>query len=221
MSDFFAGLCAGVTQTAVGHPFDTMKVLLQNKQQFKHLRVSELYRGWRYPMCMSVLFNATVFPMYERTYVYTQNHFLSGFLSGVVVSPIAYSFDVGKIKEQTRQKIKLADFYKTKGLFSTTIRESIAMSLYFGTYNYCKETHDLDPLIAGGFAGLSNWSLTYPIDVIRNRQIAQNISIKQAYNQGNLWRGYSLCIARAVIVNAAQFKVYEIVKQYINNKVDN
>ena len=40
MSDIFAGLCAGITQTAVGHPFDTMKVLLQNKQQFKHYQTS-------------------------------------------------------------------------------------------------------------------------------------------------------------------------------------
>ena len=221
MSDIVGGFFAGVTQTAIGHPFDTIKVLLQNRQQLKSLSVRELYRGWRYPMTMAVICNSTLFPIYERTYVYTNNHFLSGFISGMIVTPIAYSFDVGKIKEQTHQKIKFSDFYRTKGFFSTAARESIAMSLYFGTYNYCKENHNFGPLIAGGFAGLSNWTFTYPIDVVRSRQIAQNISIKQAYKQGNLWRGYSVCAARAVIVNAGQFKVYEIVKQYINNKVDN
>ena len=80
---------------------------------------------------------------------------------------------------------------------------------YFGGYFYCKHELKLSPLISGGIAGLLNWTFTYPIDVIRTRQMANNISIKKAINQGNLWKGYSACAMRAIIVNSASFYVYE------------
>ena len=88
------------------------------------------------------------------------------------------------------------------------------MSIYFGTYFNLKEKN-FNPLIAGGLAGLANWTVTYPLDVIRSRQIAQNIPMKQAIKQKQLWKGFSICATRAVIVNAANFWVYETVKKYL------
>jgi len=211
-----AGFCAGIAQTAIGHPLDTIKVLIQNKQSIKNLRLRDLYRGWRYPMAMSTLFNATVFPINQKIYKYTDNHYISGFISGIVVSPIVYYFDVGKIKQQTNQILQLRDFYRTPGYFSTTLRESLAISLYFGSYNYCKDQYYMDSFFAGGIAGLTNWTLTYPLDVIRSRQIAQNISLMDAYRQKNLWNGFTVCIIRAMIVNASIFKVYDITKRYLD-----
>ena len=52
---------------------------------------------------------------------------------------------------------------------------------------------------------------SYPIDVIMSRQIAQNISISQAYKQGALWKGFSICAFRAVLVNSINFSIYEFV----------
>ena len=104
-----------------------------------------------------------------------------------IVSPIVFFFDIGKIKEQTNQKLKLEHLYKTRGLLATTLRESLAISLYFCPYFTCKEKYNLDSFIAGGVAGITNWTLTYPIDVVRTRQIAQNISISDAIKQGKLW----------------------------------
>ena len=218
MTDIFSGFCAGITQTLIGHPFDTIKVLIQNKRPIRHLKCKDLYRGWRYPMCMSTIFNATAFPIYERSFSYTNNHYCSGAISGFIVSPIVYWFDVGKIKEQTKQKIHLKDFYKTKGLTCTFYRETLAMSVYFGSYSYFKNNLNFDPFFAGGAAGLANWSATYPLDVIRSRQIAQNISIHSAIKQQKLWRGFGICATRAIIVNASQFKIYEIIKKYIDDK---
>ena len=97
------------------------------------------------------------------------------------------------------------------GLHTTFAREIPAMSAYFGSYFFFKE-QGYNPLISGGLAGLANWTLTYPMDVIRSRQIAQHISIKDAVKMGKLWKGYNICAIRAVIVNAANFWVYEKVK---------
>jgi len=212
MNEIYSGFCAGIAQTAVGHPFDTVKVLIQNKSFKYDFKFRKLYRGWRYPMAMSTIFNSVLFPINKEINTYTNNIMVSGLLSGAIVSPIVYGFDIGKIKEQTNQKIVLKDFYRTPGLISTTIRESLAISIYFGSYYHCKDKYNIDPFFSGGIAGILNWTFTYPIDVIRSRQIAQNISIPQAIAQKQLWRGFSVCIARAAIANACIFKVYEITK---------
>ena len=169
-------------------------------------------------MVSSTLFNCTVFPAYERSLEYTQNRTLSGALAGICVTPILYGFEVGKIRQQTKQPIQFKNFIESKGKYALLTRETIAMSTYFTMYNFAKD-QGLSPLIAGGAAGLANWTLTYPIDVIKSRQIAQNLSIMQAIKFGSLFRGYPVCATRAVLVNAANFWTYETVKSYLNEKL--
>lgn len=214
MTDFISGLCAGCAQVAVGHPFDTAKVLIQNNQKWYGLSVGEYYRGWKFPLISATVFNCTVFPVYERTKDITNNNTISGGLAGLVVTPLVYLFDIGKIKKQTNQKLKFSDFYKTRGLTTTTIRETVAMMTYFGSYNYFKDL-ELHPLISGGLAGLTNWTITYPVDVVRTRQMAQNVTIEQAISQKNLWNGFGVCAARAIVVNSAIFFVYEKSKEIL------
>lgn len=205
--ELVAGAAAGVSQVIFGHPFDTVKVLLQNGKSWKSLSMFEYYRGFKYPLCSSVIFNMVTFTIYHKTIETTNSSVLSGALSGIVISPILYCFDIGKIKRQTNQKFRVSDILKTRGLFMTYLRETFAMSIYFGSYNYFKK--QTNPVIAGGLAGFCNWTLTYPFDIIRSRQIAQNITIMNAIAQKNLWKGYSACIIRAIIVNSACFYTYE------------
>ena len=73
--------------------------------------------------------------------------------------------------------------------------------------------NDFPVLIAGGMAGLTNWTFTYPLDVIRNREIALNINFKEAYKMGNLFKGYGFCATRAILVNSAGFYVFEFFKK--------
>ena len=205
--ELVAGAAAGISQVIFGHPFDTVKVLLQNGSSWKSLSMAEYYRGFKYPLCSSVIFNMVTFTIYHKTIEMTKSSIISGALSGVVISPILFCFDVGKIKRQTNQKFKFTDIVKTRGLYMTFLRETFAMSIYFGSYNFFKKK--TNSIIAGGLAGLCNWTLTYPFDIIRSRQIAQNISIANAIAQKKLWKGYSACIIRAVIVNATCFYTYE------------
>ena len=38
-----------------------------------------------------------------------------------------------------------------------------------------------------------------------------NITIREAFSQRNLWKGIHVCLLRAMIVNAVNFKIYETV----------
>ena len=218
MTDIISAFCVGITQTSVGHPFDTVKVLIQNNKKWRGLKFNEYYRGWKFPMATSILFNCTVFPVYERTIEYTNSRILSGALAGIAVTPFVFCSEVGKIRQQTKQPISIQSFLKSRGRISTLARESIAMSTYFGMYNYAREDLSFNPLIAGGLAGWANWTLTYPFDMVKSRQIAQNLTIPQAIKMGNLWRGYPVCAFRAVVVNAANFWTYEKVKSILEKE---
>ena len=215
MTDFIASSCVGLAQIGVGHPFDTSLTLIQNKKPWWGLPIKNYYRGWRFPMTSSIVFNATVFPVVERTQKYTGSVALSGLLAGVCVAPFMYCFEYGKIRRQTQQQVTLNGLLNNSGRIAMLSREMVAMSSYFGMYNYMREKN-YHVLLSGGMAGLANWTLTYPIEVVKNRQLAQNISIGQALGQRNIWKGYPICATRAVLVNAANFWTYETVKNLLS-----
>ena len=213
MSDFFAGACVGTSQALIGHPFDTVKVLIQNKRRWFGLPLKNYYRGWRFPLASGTIFNCTVFPIYERTLPYTHSSILSGSIAGMIVAPAVFFFEIGKIRRQTKQPLSLRTYLPSMGFRSTLTRETLAMSTYFGVYDYCRR-EGYPALVSGGLAGLANWTSTYPIDVVKCRQIAQNITVREALRQKNLWKGYPVCALRAIVVNAVNFWVYETVKKY-------
>ena len=79
--DVFAGTCGGITVTLLGHPFDTVKVLLQTQSSknpvysgavdaaskvIKAEGVGGLYRGVTSPLAGQMFFRATLFFAYAR-----------------------------------------------------------------------------------------------------------------------------------------------------------
>tara|TARA_B100000963_G_scaffold155233_1_gene135075 strand:+ start:17431 stop:18084 length:654 start_codon:yes stop_codon:yes gene_type:complete len=214
MTDVVSSLFVGISQIVIGHPFDTIKVLIQNKKKWKGLPIKKYYKGWRYPLTESLIFNMTVFPINERVYKYTNSYFASGLISGTCVFPSAYLFNFYKINKQVKCEPKLQNLLGFKGGVPLLCREMLAMSVYFGSYHKAKE-NGINTLLSGGIAGGINWTLTYPLDVLMSRQIAQQISIKQAFNQKNLWKGYPVCLTRAILVNSVNFYVYEKAKNIL------
>lgn len=208
MKEFVGGFCVGLSQIVVGHPLDTIKVLIQNKKSPYPHPLRTYYLGWKFPAASSLFYNSIAFPVYER---YKSNgHFTAGAIAGAAATPIVYILDLGKIKQQMKIPIAPKTFATVRGLPSTSLREILATSAYFGTYQIAKEETN-SPLLSGGIAGLANWTLTYPIDTIRTRQIAQNITPTAAFRQGKLWKGFTPCAIRAILVNSISFKIYELI----------
>ena len=213
MNELISGGMCGLSQTVVGHPFDTLKVRIQNKRYNFRLPIYKYFRGIGFPIISNTIVNSILFYEYGYFKKNLNNTFLAGFISGVLCSPIIYLFDNGKALRQMGMAVNLNKLVTRSGFVSVLLRESIAFSVYFGSYEWLKNDKQMHPLISGGLSGLANWTITYPIDVIRNRQIINNISMKEAYKQGNLWRGFSICAFRAVLVNSVGFYVYELFSQ--------
>lgn len=231
------GGIVGLTQNVIGHPFDTLKVLIQSGTKINktHLNPKTLYAGVLYPTVHLALTNSIIFDNYktfqEKYKVdYKYASFYSGFLSGVISSPITYLFECGKIRRQTEkfvkehhtnnnnnkeiQKNNVYKNYFRKGFFMTTLRESFGMAFYFSTFYYFKDELKYNAFISGSASGVMSWSTTYQFDVLKSRQMSLNISLNEAIKMGNFWKGYHYCISRAIIVNGVSLYVYDKLTKY-------
>ena len=212
MKELVPSFCVGVTQMIIGHPFDTVKILMQNRIKWFGLPICVYYKGFQYPLMSGIIYNCTIFPVFENSYKSTHNVLLSGFIAGFFVSPIVYVLELLKIKKQTNKSLTLSSF--KHGIVANLCRESLGTTTYFSCYD-CAKHMGVNSFISGGIAGLMNWTLSYPFDVIRSRQIANGISFINAFKIGYLWNGYSVCAGRAIIVNSVNFSVYESIKQIL------
>jgi solute carrier family 25 (mitochondrial carnitine/acylcarnitine transporter), member 20/29 len=235
--DFFIGGIIGVSQGIVGHPFDTIKVVYQNKSSLNTMKINSifgLYRGVRYPIYASFLTNLSLFPIYEKVkrdillqydikYDNTNTtywpSYIAGTIGGLFSTPIVYITDMAKIKKQMdpNYTINYRKLIKNRGLMLTTYRESIAYGFYF--YTYDKLNHNYNSFFSGGMAGCVTWTMTYPIDVLKTQQMTTNYSIKNCIklnkNPRDYWRGYIPCLARSFIVNGVSFYIYDNLKYYL------
>ena len=212
--EFIAGCTSGIVQSLIGHPIDTIKILQQNRQPF-HRNIIHYYRGISYPTAFNLLATGMTFDINARIYRMTKSYYSSGFLTGGLLSPIIFMCDIGKRHYQIRptERISLKHFSRLNGFSATVARESISNALYMGLNFNMEERYG--PLFSGGCAGLASWTMTYPIDVIKTRQMAhpeKNYTFYEAFKKGSLWRGYTACAIRAIVVNVAGFWSYNKIK---------
>ena len=218
MKEFYLGLMVGLVQTGIGHPLDTIKTNYQNKNKLdlSKNRIQTLYRGIKYPMIASIMTNGCLF--YSNKYFFDklENHYYSGFITGLICSPLINGLEAMKVQNQINEK---SLYSKNKistlklGWSATFTRESIGGSLYFGTYNYLRK--DYSAFTSGSIAGVTSWLFTYPIDVIKTRiQSGDSINWTIAISKGGLFNGLSICLIRSFVVNGCSFALYDYLKNY-------
>ena len=249
LQEALKGGMIGLLHTTFGHPLDTLKTLEQYKKichknvEIKQPTLKSLYSGVRFPMYLNIFYNSGIFGIYSfllHTNLFRDNIFLSGFVSGGIMSICLNPFEYYKVREQmmgnnrVTYKIPMIENYvknemmekrerKNKiimklynegmiGLKYTFLRESLACGIYFKTYDICSKKLGLNPFISGGLAGCNSWLLTYPIDTIKTRyQLDQTKGTMDMFKRGGLWNGLSYCLLRAFLVNGISFTCYEMV----------
>lgn len=240
LNDCIVGGTIGISQGIVGHPFDTIKVIYQNKTSMNNVCIKNpfgLYRGIKYPIFASFLANLSLFPLYEQiknkmkvenNIIYNKNNnsywpsFIGGTIGGLLSTPIVFITDLAKIKKQMNGNIKInyINLIKKRGGPITLYREGIAYGFYFYTYDKLNYQYNWDSFWAGGIAGCVTWTVTYPIDVLKTQQMTLNNSLIQCVRlntkMSDYWRGYIPCILRSFIVNGVSFYIYDKMKHRWN-----
>ena len=217
--NIIAGGFSGFTQVVVGFPFDTLKIKKQtlNKKVFTY---KTIYRGVRFPLITILPITTIQFSLEDYLKTIIDNRFVTGALTGMATSPLVSITDLLRIREQQNTQVPL-DI--TRGQAITMIRETISLSIYFGTYSTIK-THlkkkdygDISSiLVAGSVCGCLSWTLTYPLDIAKSRLQSYNVgSVVDAIKKGKLGGGLLICNVRAIIINSIGWLVYEKTKQFI------
>lgn len=106
------------------------------------------------------------------------------------------------------------------------MRETIGSAFYYISYEnavrqICKYQNRQrrfanysDYLLAGAIAGLSYWTVSYPIDVVKTKmQSGENIKDIIKNLPKTAYRGFSVIALRAVIVNGFSFATFEQTKR--------
>jgi len=235
---YVKGAISGMFGILISHPVDTIKTHLQthknlNTFQFKSVH---LYRGIISPLLGVGLEKSLVF----GTYNYCRNNKLnipiSGAISGFVASLIVSPYERIKILRQNQTNFKMSECMKPsflfKGLSATFTREVPGFAIYFSTYEYLKnkfytsQNKDIDivaSFVFGGIAGSNAWIFIYPQDRIKtiiqsNTNSKMNIMdlIKTTYQNGGLrqfYSGFSMAIARAILLHSGTFCMMEILNK--------
>ena len=215
MSDYQIGMVCAITQNIVGYPLDTIKVRFQTVSPIRP--TTNIFQGIAGPLVCNVLTTGINYGIFNDLQNCFQNSIASGFISGLLLSPIVNVGENYKISRQLSQ-IPPPSFrmsaYVSRGLGLCTLRESVGCATYFGLYNNLSNSSTYSsPFLFGGLAGVGSWLITYPIDTLKTRlQSNSNCTLWSAYGQGHLFRGMTICLVRAFIVNACSFVVYDSLK---------
>ena len=208
MNDYTIGSICAITQSFIGYPLDTFKVRFQAETNSKS---NALFRGISLPTLCSIVTTGINYGIYDDCQNYWNNAWVSGCISGAILSPIVNVGENYKIKRQLGQNIALKDLNITRGLGLCSVRDSIGCSIYFGMYFNLPD--ELGAFNKGGLAGAASWLFTYPLDTIKTRiQGSDFETIESAIKKQKLFRGLSFCLGRAFLVNACSFFVYDYLK---------
>jgi solute carrier family 25 carnitine/acylcarnitine transporter 20/29 len=240
VKDIFPGSVAGLAQTIVGHPLDSIKVKYVNsnaKTIYECMRIMyrdnglrAFYQGIKSPLCGGLLYNTSVFYGYNfTTEKLGWNPFVAGSVVGSCATVVESPMDMIKTRMQLDKRVSFGSSLHMplsqllKGFNVTLLRNIPSCGLYFGTFEYSQSHMTSYPIagsvLSGALAGGACWGLSYPLDNIKTRIQADYANKKYSGAMDcfrktpfrSLWSGFIPCMARAVPVNSAVFFGYTLV----------
>jgi solute carrier family 25 carnitine/acylcarnitine transporter 20/29 len=252
---YLKGCIAGMSGIILSHPVDSIKTHFQTETKFINKKfeftIKNLYRGITSPLIGVGIEKAIVFGTYNycinnnninNNYINNNNIIvISGAISGLTASLIVTPYERIKILKQTKQQIKLNQYFNPyfmyKGLSATFTREVPGFAIYFSTYEGLKshfyknkDISILSSFVFGGMSGTMAWIFIYPQDRIKtiiqsNNQDNISSIIKSTINGGfiktlqSFYKGFSFAIGRAILLHSGTFATMEILnKKTRNNK---
>ena len=204
---FIPGFAMGTTRALVSHPFEILKI----KSQLNIKKKVPLFRGLHYSLMASGLERGIQFGLYDFFKSNKDSNLVSSLKASSLSTCIGIPYNfyiVNKSVVNQKFKFNLSNLSKTVPLEYS--RSYIGSSLFLYTYNELKD-NDM-PLWLSAFGGTTCvWSITYPLDSIRNQIISKNNN----FTFKNLYKGIQYPVLRSIPSSIAGMYIYEFVKKII------
>lgn len=198
---FYHGPIAGMVESVVMQPFDTIKVLKQSGNN--KINPSSLYNGFlpfttgmiiKYYLRFSVI-NKVNSDLSKYSNKNNLINFVSGFTAGFIESIFLTPFELVKTRLQTNPtKIKIKNIISTiynehgingiyRGYLSTALRQSINQSMNILVYYYFRNSDTYEPTflktsLLGFVSGSLGPILNNPLDVVKTRYMNKAFNYK-------------------------------------------
>ena len=244
--DLIPGFLQGLTRVLISHPFDNVRLHLQTnnietiRDYFKQKSYKHLYRGVTIPLITVPIDRAIQFKIYEVLNKRV-NPFISGAVCGIISSifvlPSNYicnNFILNKENKTLTQFIKTTlnkNNYKklTYGFKPELLRSVLGTSIYLGIYGNLRNRYGNNTsqsIINSSVAGISVWSITYPLETLKvEQQTNNNLGLNKIiqnrikkYGVLNLWKGILPIYIRTLPSSIFGMIVYEKTKSILNIK---
>jgi len=204
---FIPGFAMGTTRALFSHPFEILKI----KSQLNINKKISLFRGLHYSLLASGIERGIQFGLYDFFKSKSDSNLVSSLKASALSTCIGIPYNfyiVNKSVVNQKFKFNISNLSKTVPLEYS--RSYIGSALFLYTYNELKDNNI--PSWLSAFGGTTVvWSITYPIDNIRNQIISKNNNF--AFK--NLYKGIQYPILRSIPSSIAGMYVYEAVKMYV------
>jgi len=208
---FIPGFIMGFVRSIISHPFEILKLKTQmniNNNLFKNL-----FSGLHLSILSNSFERGIQFYYFEDIKKKTNNILLSSVYASLISTTISLPYNVVLLKKNILNKSALIDkniLFKSASLeYSRNLSGS---SIFLYSYNKFKELN-YPIYVCSILSSTIVWTLTYPIDNIKNQFIAGN-NIK--YSLRFLYNGIQYPIIRSIPSSTVGFYVYEYLNNYLN-----
>ena len=187
---FIPGFAMGTTRALISHPFEILKI----KSQLNIKKKIPLFKGLHYSLLASGAEKGIQFGLYDFFKSNADSNFACSLKASALSTFIGIPYNfyiVNKSVVNQKFKFNLSNLSRTVPLEYS--RSFISSSIFLYTYNELKDNNI--PLWLSAFVATTTvWSVTYPIDNIRNQIISKtnNLAFK------NLYRGIQYPILRSI-----------------------
>ena len=229
---FVAGTCGGVAAVAVGHPFDTVKVRLQTARSLGPQLFRGLYSGVSASLCGVVPFWTVYYGGYKLgRRIFPDESLVHGFcaggVAGAVSAPVVVCSETVKTIAQAERKSSgdaLRLIFRQPGLLRRLLAVTPVTVAYMvpsqGVFYLSFEvaSRHVAEAIAGGCAGVAEWSTSLPADTLRSKMYYDRLVARgsrsaieiardatRARGVWGLYAGLAPALLRSFPANAAAF----------------
>jgi len=211
--NFIPGFTMGITRAIVSHPFEIMKLKSQMNITSNFYR--NLFRGVHLSIISNSLERGIQFYWFDKFKKKYNNNLQSSFLASLISTSISLPYNVILLRNTLlKNNNKISKNILIKSGCLEYIRNISGSTIFMFSYNYFKDNNK--PIyVSSILSSVIVWSLTYPIDNIKNNIIAEK---KINYTIYNLYNGVQYPMIRSIPSSVIGFYVYEYLNKYLNNK---
>jgi hypothetical protein len=208
---FIPGFSMGFVRAIISHPFEILKIRAQLRGDMSGF-YNNLFRGLKYTILSNSIERSLQFYYFEE-FKTKYGLFYSSLYASLISTSITFPYNIILIKQITQKTILYNNSLLIKCSLLEYSRNLLGSTIFLYSYNTFKKNN-----CSISFAAVSSsilvWSITYPIDNIKNQIISGNTI---NYNIRFFYKGIQYPIFRSIPSSIIGLQIYEMVNKYINN----